>query len=103
MVYVNICVNSIILHLMFFFLMILRPPRSTRTDTLFPDTTLFRSPLPAVRRARHRHNGDRALMLHPQAKKRLLEELKKALPSLAIRHGLFLESDRKSTRLNSSH
>src|SRR3546814_13825217 len=27
----------------FFFLMILRPPRSTRTDTLFPDTTLFRS------------------------------------------------------------
>src|SRR3546814_18704854 len=34
-----------------FFLMIRRPPRSTRTDTLFPYTTLFRSPdLP-----RHRH------------------------------------------------
>src|SRR3546814_8654132 len=29
---------------MFFFLMIRRPPRSTRTDTLFPYTTLFRSP-----------------------------------------------------------
>src|SRR3546814_14321831 len=28
----------------FFFLMIQRPPRSTRTDTLFPYTTLFRSP-----------------------------------------------------------
>src|SRR3546814_15507770 len=28
---------------MFFFLMIRRPPRSTRTDTLFPYTTLFRS------------------------------------------------------------
>src|SRR3546814_8613830 len=27
-----------------FFLMIRRPPRSTRTDTLFPYTTLFRSP-----------------------------------------------------------
>src|SRR3546814_68002 len=27
----------------FFFLMIRRPPRSTRTDTLFPSTTLFRS------------------------------------------------------------
>src|SRR3546814_14739357 len=27
----------------FFFLMIRRPPRSTRTDTLFPFTTLFRS------------------------------------------------------------
>src|SRR3546814_15785537 len=30
--------------LCFFFLMIRRPPRSTRTDTLFPYTTLFRSP-----------------------------------------------------------
>src|SRR3546814_21074582 len=27
----------------FFFLRRPRPPRSTRTDTLFPDTTLFRS------------------------------------------------------------
>src|SRR3546814_15493866 len=27
----------------FFFLMMRRPPRSTRTDTLFPYTTLFRS------------------------------------------------------------
>src|SRR3546814_5854037 len=30
--------------LCFFFLMIRRPPRSTRADTLFPYTTLFRSP-----------------------------------------------------------
>src|SRR3546814_16157357 len=29
----------------FFFLMRRRPPRSTRTDTLFPYTTLFRSRL----------------------------------------------------------
>src|SRR3546814_13876826 len=29
----------------FFFLMIRRPPRSTRTDTRFPYTTLFRSPV----------------------------------------------------------
>src|SRR3546814_12667530 len=29
--------------IIFFFLMIRRPPRSTRTDTLFPYTTLFRS------------------------------------------------------------
>src|SRR3546814_10053634 len=28
---------------LFFFLMIRRPPRSTRTDTLLPYTTLFRS------------------------------------------------------------
>src|SRR3546814_11817283 len=32
-----------ILVLFFIFLMIRRPPRSTRTDTLFPYTTLFRS------------------------------------------------------------
>src|SRR3546814_3917112 len=42
----------------FFFLMILRPPRSTRTDTLFPYTTLFRSsarasPVPPIRSARN--------------------------------------------------
>src|SRR3546814_13786283 len=30
-------------HSIIFFLMIRRPPRSTRTDTLFPYTTLFRS------------------------------------------------------------
>src|SRR3546814_20757173 len=29
--------------ILFFFLRIRRPPRSTRTDTLFPYTTLFRS------------------------------------------------------------
>src|SRR3546814_1875639 len=49
--------------------MIRRPPRSTRTDTLFPYTTLFRSasggerriiPVAAHFRHRHRaHRGDR--------------------------------------------
>src|SRR3546814_694059 len=29
--------------MLFFFLMLRRPPRSTRTDTLFPSTALFRS------------------------------------------------------------
>src|SRR3546814_11508883 len=40
------CVGSILglyVYEFFFFLMIRRPPRSTRTDTLFPYTTLFRS------------------------------------------------------------
>src|SRR3546814_16447279 len=31
------------MNIVIFFLMIRRPPRSTRTDTLFPYTTLFRS------------------------------------------------------------
>src|SRR3546814_12767490 len=39
---------------LFFFLMIRRPPRSTRTDTLFPYTTLFRSPRLSARVADQR-------------------------------------------------
>src|SRR3546814_5354802 len=41
-----------------FFLMIRRPPRSTRTDTLFPYTTLFRSGL----RNDPRHRRQRAVL-----------------------------------------
>src|SRR3546814_11144388 len=47
----------------FFFLMIRRPPRSTRTDTLFPYTTLFRAQLEVEHdrigfaRLRRRHTG----------------------------------------------
>src|SRR3546814_16130964 len=36
------CLN-VYIFLRFFFVMIRRPPRSTRPDTLFPYTTLFRS------------------------------------------------------------
>src|SRR3546814_9253142 len=55
---------------MFCFLRIRRPPRSTRTDTLFPYTTLFRSPQDPARGRRaprcsgagpaapHRGDGD---------------------------------------------
>src|SRR3546814_16098832 len=38
---------AVCIYYCFFFLMIRRPPRSTRTDTLFPYTTLFRSPYQA--------------------------------------------------------
>src|SRR5579872_7530365 len=55
----------------FFFLMIRRPPRST----LFPYTTLFRSPQQALRCPQHRRSG----------------------------YWLRGSEDRKSTRLNSSH
>src|SRR3546814_1563966 len=48
--------------MLFFFLMIRRPPRSTRTDTLFPYTTLFRSAVLA-----HRQDGLHLLaLLQPQ-------------------------------------
>src|SRR3546814_17450855 len=38
--------------------MLRRPPRSTRTDTLFPYTTLFRSPLTMGAIYRHLTDGD---------------------------------------------
>src|SRR3546814_7577121 len=43
-----------------FFLMIRRPPRSTRTDTLFPYTTLFRALRPAAVRRQEAENLERA-------------------------------------------
>src|SRR3546814_19315480 len=91
----------------FFFLMIRRPPRSTRTDTLFPYTTLFRSGgiwrlvdrgLQQIRRVGvtfvipadielHRGHGAIGIV-------RLYVEPVAAGPR---------RQDRKSTRLNSSH
>src|SRR3546814_5494626 len=48
--------------------MIRRPPRSTRTDTLFPYTTLFRSPVGQRPRQARRLQGRRRLRgpLRPQ-------------------------------------
>src|SRR3546814_12485339 len=51
---------------MFFFLMIRRPPRSTRTDTLFPYTTLFRSAEQAEHGVEQRA-GQRPQRQHRQA------------------------------------
>src|SRR3546814_7716468 len=53
----------------FFFLMIRRPPISTRTDTLFPYTTLFRSHLrgPGTHTPRSRRGGR-----HPVRRRRRL-------------------------------
>src|SRR3546814_18434629 len=80
---------------LFFFLMIRRPPRSTRTDTRFPYTTLFRS---------HRLRKDEAVRFHavlsrPWAR-RALHSDRSVLPEL---EGAAERVDRKSTRLNSSH
>src|SRR2546429_8984894 len=70
----------------FFFLMIRRPPRST----LFPYTTLFRSPLHALRQRRAEAEG----FPHRRQGAPL-----GARPGAGDRGG----GDRKSTRLNSSH
>src|SRR3712207_6991308 len=78
---------------LFFFLMIRRPPRST----LFPYTTLFRSPVRV-----------RVLGLHPrqQPGAQLGNPLRDGVAVAAAVDGLVrrgLDQDRKSTRLNSSH
>src|SRR3546814_12739191 len=49
-----------------FFLMIRRPPRSTRTDTLFPYTTLFRSRADAARPHACRYVPGRGGIRHDQ-------------------------------------
>src|SRR3546814_9800549 len=56
--------------LVLFFLMIRRPPRSTRTDTLFPYTPLFRSGggCEVSARARRARRRDRAGSLHGPAR-----------------------------------
>src|SRR3546814_11964302 len=83
----------------FFFLMIRRPPRSTRTDTLFPYTTLFRSVIMAFnRRSKNITQGvsrspNRSMYYAMGYEK---EDFDK--PMVGIANG-----DRKSTRLNSSH
>src|SRR3546814_1584893 len=49
--------------------MIRRPPRSTRTDTLFPYTTLFRS----LRRRRQHHRRDTRLdLIEPLGEERVI-------------------------------
>src|SRR3546814_15543873 len=82
----------------FFFLMIRRPPRSTRTDTLFPYTTLFRS-LALMRRQRLLQPLDRAEH-RVAAQRRVGIELGQRADQAP---GGAERRDRKSTRLNSSH
>src|SRR3546814_4439298 len=55
-------------YIVVFFLMIGRPPRSTRTDTLFPYTTLFRSEKPARDHQHHHAANFPALRRRPSAR-----------------------------------
>src|SRR3546814_11358738 len=64
------------IYFIFFFLMIRRPPRSTRTDTLFPYTTLFRSLHLAVDLADVQLHA-RESFLHPRLRLRLALQLRR--------------------------
>src|SRR3546814_16387035 len=115
--------------LFFFFLMTRRPPRSTRTDTLFPYTTLFRSLLDGdgdhaldggalIQQKRACVLGLQRLPADPGGDlHRLHGRLRPASLPQQLSHGNTgaqaagvvveepspLVQDRKSTRLNSSH
>src|SRR3546814_13869047 len=88
-----LCVLSYLCYTILFFLMIRRPPRSTRTDTLFPYTTLFRSLLAhtAVPFPRRAYTAPLAVLLRKL-------NWQASPPRTWSPSG-----DRKSTRLNSSH
>src|SRR3712207_7665390 len=77
--------------------MIRRPPRST----LFPYTTLFRSP--AADPSPVSPSDLAALVRELQALARTLRNLKAYVTLSDIRRAEEIDEDRKSTRLNSSH
>src|SRR3546814_18901714 len=98
--------------------MIRRPPRSTRTDTLFPYTTLFRSGIlgtgAAIRVVIVERSDSIAPDMGPNARPLIVSALQEA--GVETRLGVGVEAldgtgvvltsgerDRKSTRLNSSH
>src|SRR3546814_11832453 len=87
---------------LFVFLMIRRPPRSTRTDTLFPYTTLFRSMGDSDWRPRYTNRCFADEIDLPPA------EWARDYDSLDHERDIECRArstsrDRKSTRLNSSH
>src|SRR3546814_11039360 len=95
-----------------------RPPRSTRTDTRFPPTTLFRSEAEAE--LRRRRDAPHAIEVRDRdavaavaalaaGNGRAVEQGRAAVVVVDVRHDQMkarhdlAAEDRKSTRLNSSH
>src|SRR3546814_13631989 len=92
--------------------MIRRPPRSTRTDKLFPYTTLFRSSeptgqvfaeLPLGDIADDDHESRRLIEIQGLDPEFHRERRRVTPPADDPGQGYLAAIDRKSTRLNSSH
>src|SRR3546814_15820958 len=105
--------------------MLRRPPRSTRTDTLFPYTTLCRSAMEAAllpqvldtfdeisktwkkitkvqeKRLSHLQRGEKILPATEKRYEKLQQELVELMEGVHFNNNRL--EDRKSTRLNSSH
>src|SRR3546814_16696260 len=96
-----------------FFLIIRRPPRSTRTDTLFPYTTLFRSGdaysiadiaiWPWYGRVVTGDAYGASEFLSADSYTHLIRWARQIDERPAVQRGVMEPPDRKSTRLNSSH
>src|SRR3546814_8773167 len=93
----------------FFFLMIRRPPRSTRTDTLFPYTTLFRSYL-GFRRSSLYRCFEAAIGLHANRRFPSLSHVERSeehtseLQSLMrISYAVFCLKKKKQTLTSNAH
>src|SRR3546814_10347717 len=80
----------------FFFLMIRRPPRSTRTDTLFPYTTLFRSGI---------QRGDRAFTNYDAISEngRRIQQFERDIVDLRRNLLLYIERDNPRGLLATRH
>src|SRR3546814_21134372 len=97
---------SIVLYVtLFFVLMNRRPPKSTRTDTLFPYTTLFRSAAQARTEPRETmHARTRRGRPHARHGLRGTDPRDRRQDAVATAEPVVLgDLDRKTTRRNSSH
>src|SRR3546814_18798148 len=98
-----LCILCVALSVCIFFLMIRLPPRSTRTDTLFPYTTLFRSdhaggPAGAARRgAAHRH-GNRRQRAHRAGGGRSEEHTSELQSLMRISYAVFCLKKKKQNK-----
>src|SRR3546814_3679094 len=89
--------------------MIRRPPRSTRTDTLFPYTTLFRSVQPQIKAA-HSHarqvtEFDRRLLQFVEARQsdRSEEHTSELQSLMRISYAVFCLKKKKLQQLHLTH
>src|SRR3546814_10839234 len=84
-----------------FFLMIRRPPRSTRTDTLFPYTTLFRSAAECDCR-RHGPPAATAGKAHVRACRRSEEHTSELQSLMRISYAVFCLKKKKTNILRTN-